>query len=164
MPSYLYVNEEHAVKKSIVILEDNDERRDAMTARIMERLPMYNLFITDDPNEFIRYVQEYSRDILVVSLDHDLYERFDQSTELTGMLVVDHLIQCDPTFPVLLHTSNQPDGERMQTRLREVGWTVEWITPFLDTAWIIDEWYPALKRAIRSKANYERVSVMENTD
>ena len=152
------------MKKCIVVLEDNDDRRQAMKERLDERLSMYTLILTDDPDEFIKYIHEYKGNILAVSLDHDLYEREDCSTVLTGMLVVDYLVQTEPSFPILLHTSNQPDGRRMQSRLRAAGWSVEWVTPFIDTSWIAKDWYCTLKRAIRSTSKHERVSTIDNAD
>lgn len=138
--------------KCIVVLEDNRERRVAMGRWLADRLPMYDLKITDEPSEFVACIRNRAGDILAASLDHDLHEREDQSTEITGMLVIDRMVEMSPTFPVLLHTSNRPDGERMRSRLTEAGWTVEWITPFDDTAWIGEDWYPALKRIIRKLA------------
>lgn len=140
------------MRKRILILEDNDDRRQAMTRWLTERLAMYELALTDDPDEFIRHTRERPEDILVVSLDHDLYDRADQSTELTGMLVVDYLVEIPPRFPVLLHTTNTRDGERMRSRLVKRGWDVEWVVPFDGTSWVGTDWYPALKRAIRKAA------------
>lgn len=142
------------MKKCIVVLEDNEDRRNAMKQWLDERLSMYELLLTDDPDEFIRYLRDRANDIIVVSLDHDLYDRADQSTTLTGMLVVDHLMGLQPTFPVLLHTSNNRDGERMQSRLVNRDWYVDWVTPFDGTSWVATAWYYALKKAIRKGARY----------
>lgn len=150
--------------KCILVLEDNDDRRDAMQDWLDERLSMYELVITDDPDEFIRQANQRSPDILAVSLDHDLHERADQSTTLTGMLVVDHLEKLRPTFPVLLHTSNTRDGERMRSRLVERGWDVDWVTPFDDTSWVATSWYHALKRAIRKTARQGQLPVTNDVD
>ena len=64
---------------------------------------MYEHFITNDPNELIGVLTLRLDDILVVSLDHDLHERPDGSTELTGMMVADFLVTLRPSFPILLH-------------------------------------------------------------
>lgn len=144
---------------SIVILEDNADRRDAMMQWLEERLPMYGLIFTDDPDTFIGHVRELGSSVLAASLDHELYDREDASTTLTGMHVVDHLVTMTPTFPVLLHTTNRPDGERMQARLKSGGWSVEWVVPFDGTNWIATDWYRALKRAIRSTAPREKTPV-----
>ena len=152
------------MKKRILVLEDNDDRRRAMRQWLDERLSMYELRLTDDPNEFIQFLSERPEDVLAVSLDHDLHERADQSTSLTGMLVVDHLAELRPAFPVLLHTTNRPDGERMRSRLAQHGWYVDWVVPFDGTSWVATDWYYALKRAIRKTARPERVTIADDAD
>jgi len=136
----------------ILILEDNTDRRVAMTDCLGERLSMFPLHITDDPDEFVEHLRQSSAEILAISLDHDLHERPDQSTTLTGMQVVDYLVTIPASFPVLMHTSNRHDGETMRSRLTESGWRVEWVIPFDGTTWIATDWYRALKRAIRASA------------
>ena len=138
--------------KRILILEDNTDRRTAMTECLGERLSMYSLHLTDDPDEFVEHLRQFSGDILVISLDHDLHERPDQSTTLTVMQVVDYLVTIPPAFPVLMHTSNRHDGETMRSRLTESGWGVQWVVPFDGTTWIATDWYRALKRAVRANA------------
>lgn len=148
----------------ILVLEDNAERRAAMRARVAERLPMYELILTDDPGTFIGHLRDRGSRVLVVSLDHDLHERADQSTDLTGMQVVDHLVRQEPAFPVLLHTTNERDGARMEQRLKRGGWSVTWVKPFADTEWVNLAWYPALKRAVRCAAPLEPVPESDDRD
>ena len=88
--------------KYILVLEDNDDRREAMQQWLTERLSMYELLLTDDPNECIDHIRGCRQNILVASLDHDLHERPDHSTTLTGMQVVDYMVGIVPAFPVLL--------------------------------------------------------------
>ena len=148
--------------KRILILEDNADRRDAMQQWLTDQMPMYPLLVTDDPKAFIGYVREYAGNILAISLDHDLHERPDQSTTLTGMQVVDYLVTISPSFPVLMHTSNRHDGETMRSRLTEAGWGVQWVIPFDGTTWVATDWYHALKRAIRAAAPRELVSAVSD--
>lgn len=150
--------------KCILVLEDNDDRRAAMRDWLCERLPMYELILTDDPAEFLGYVRVRLPDILAVSLDHDLHERPDGSTSLTGMQVVDHLVKSPPAFPVLLHTSNDRDGERMRSRLTRSGWNVTWVPPVDGTTWVATAWYHALKQAIRTTARRESVPAGDGSD
>jgi CheY-like chemotaxis protein len=152
------------VAKCILVLEDNDDRRAAMEKWLADRLYMYEAVLTDDPGECVTLIGKCRDNILTVSLDHDLHERRDHSTELTGMLVVDFLVKMPPEFPVLLHTSNQPDGERMRSRLTRSGWSVDWVTPFDDTNWVGLSWYPALKRAIRKTARRAPPSPADDRD
>ena len=148
----------------IAILEDNADRVLAMKKWLDDRLSMYDRFITNDPHELIDKLRERMEDVLAVSLDHDLHERPDGSTELTGMMVVDFLGTQRPRFPVLLHTSNVRDGETMKRRLLSKEWRVTWVTPFDDTTWIGNDWYPTLKKAIQRGAIPERVPASGEKD
>ncbi len=120
-----------------------------MTLWLDKRLGMYEHFFTDDPNEMNRVLGERMDDIIAISLDHDLFDRAIGGIELTGMMVADFLTTQPPRFPVVLHTSNARDGETMKRILREAGWRVRVVTPFDDTTWVGNEWYPTLKKAIR---------------
>ena len=150
--------------KCILVLEDNPDRRDAMREWLDDRLPMYELVLTDDPAEFIDHLRERPERVLAASLDHDLHERADMSTALTGMIVADYLAGIEPAFPVLLHTSNRPDGERMLGRLSGAGWKVTWVRPFDGTSWVGEDWYPALRRALRGAARREAVAPGDDRD
>jgi CheY-like chemotaxis protein len=140
------------MRKSILVLEDNTDRREEMHKWASDRLGMYELLMTDDPGEMIHAIRTREQRVLVVSLDHDLHERPDHNTELTGMMVVDFPLTQPPTFPILLHTSNNHDWERMRFRLTDARWAVDWVKPFDGVSWISTDWYHSLKRAIRKTA------------
>jgi hypothetical protein len=108
---------------------------------------MYEIFMTDDPFEFNSFVDEHANDVLIASLDHDLFDRVDSSIELTGMDVVNHLILKTPNFPIVIHSSNRIDGERMKKTLKVHSWDVR--------IWIGTDWYPTIKLAIRSHRTVE---------
>jgi len=144
------------------ILEDNLERIGVMKEWLTDRLPMYEHAFTDDPETMIRLLEVKSGQILAVSLDHDLYDRADGSTELTGMIVSDYLAEREPTFPIIIHSSNERDSLTMKTKLICGGWKVQKVLPFDDTNWIGISWYPALKKAIRRAARLPpRIPVTE---
>ena len=137
------------MKKLIVVLEDNVDRRTAMRELLTDRFGMYDHFFSDDPTELIRQMRARIDDLLVVSLDHDLHERPDFNTEVTGMDVVEVLFRdWQPTFPIILHTTNTIRGDRMQEMLRSNGWPVSRVVPFDDMNWIARDWNPAIKKAI----------------
>ena len=144
-----------SVPRLIAILEDNVDRTAAMIAALTGRLSQFEHVITNDPGELIHILKTRMDDIVLVSLDHDLHERPDQSTTLTGMMVVDFLVTLPPRVPVVLHTSNVRDGETMKSRLREQGWSVTWVTPFLDTEWIGADWLPVVRKAIQRASRAE---------
>jgi CheY-like chemotaxis protein len=138
--------------KLIAVLEDNAERTRVMSQWLCDRLYMYDHLVTDDPHEFIDRVRLRYDDVLVVSLDHDLYDRPDHTLDLTGMIAADFLTTLTPRFPVLIHSSNQRDAAVMRDKLEGGGWFVAQVTPFDDTNWIGLDWYPTLKRALRKFA------------
>ena len=124
-----------------------------MTQCLEEGPGIYEYYFTDDPNAMIGVICERMEDIIAISLDHDLFDRAVGGTELTGMMVADFVTTQPPRFPIVLHTSNARDGEKMKRMLREVGWRVRSVTPFDDTTWVGNDWYPTLKKAIRHFAD-----------
>ncbi len=143
------------MKKVIVVLEDNADRVSVMKEWLADCLSMYESFFSDDPNEVIDVLQKRSQSILALSLDHDLFERADGDLDRTGMEVVDYLSRGEPSFPILIHSSNQIEADRMKRRLAKHHWTVSRVTPFLDTSWIGTDWYPTLRKAIGRLAKKE---------
>jgi hypothetical protein len=137
----------------IVILEDNAERQTAMNSWLDDRLPMYVRHVSSDPDRIIAIFREHWASILIASLDFDLYDDPEMGTHKTGGNVVDYLTtRTDHPFPVLVHSSNEPEAERMQRRLRKHHWATDRVIPFDGTEWIGHDWYPALKRMIRTAA------------
>ncbi len=124
----------------IAVLEDNPDRVAEMRRWLGERFEGYETFFTDDPDTLIGYLAGRPGAVLAVSLDHDLHERPDMSTEVTGMQVVDYLVTQPPRFPVVVHSSNRPAVARMRRRLTRKNWGVSVVVPFDDTAWIGDDW------------------------
>ncbi len=152
------------MRKIIVVLEDNSDRIAAMKLRLEDRLSMYDAHFSDDPGEIVDVLTRRKGDVLAVSLDHDLFERADGSTEITGMDVAEFLSRTEPDFPVLIHSSNQIDADRMQRLLTKNRWPVTRVTPFNDTSWIGDDWYPALRRAIGKFAASESVPTADTDE
>lgn len=143
----------------IAVLEDNADRVRVMKEWLADRLPMYETYFTDDPASTNDVLAERADDVLAVSLDHDLYDRRDCTTELTGMIVAEFLAQREPTSPVLIHSTNDRDSGVMKAKLVEAGWRVSKVVPFDDTNWIGLTWYPALKKALRRAAAHRVTSV-----
>jgi CheY-like chemotaxis protein len=137
------------MKKLIVVLEDNGDRVEAMRQWLEDRLSMYDTFFSDTPARSIDVLDREGERVLAVSLDHDLLELADGRTDLTGMIVAEHLTNLTPSFPVLIHSSNGREADRMERVLRKGRWTVYRVHPFLDTTWIGTDWYPTLRKAIK---------------
>lgn len=132
----------------IAILEDNADRVAAMTEWLVERLGMYETFVTADPDVMIAILHEREADLLFVSLDHDLFEGPDP--DATGMPVAEYLATRPPVCPVVVHSSNTLAAESMVRILKRADWTAQRVIPFEDTAWVGDDWFPTLRRLLRS--------------
>jgi hypothetical protein len=140
------------VSKLIAVLEDDRGRVEVMAQWLKDRLWMYDHFFSDDPDTLIAHIRPRLNDVLVVSLDHDLHSRPDGNTEVTGMRVAEFLATIPASFPVLIHSTNEHEAGRMKHILKQKGWSVRSVVPFDDTNWIGVEWYPTLKKALRSNA------------
>ncbi len=128
----------------ISILEDNFERRQAMTARMQDRFPQYPLRFFHVPAQMIHHLQHNLQCTLLISLDHDLdllpgadHAMIDPGT---GMEVADWLQLQSPTCPVIIHSTNLSAAKQMTAKLRRTGWTISRITPYDDLVWVDAEW------------------------
>ena len=63
--------------------------------------------------------------------------------------------------PILVHFTKDSGPGDLSGRLLQKGWQVNSIGPVQGLDWIGEQWYPALKRSLRSLANAEPVSVLD---
>ena len=139
-------------RKIIAVLEDNADRVAAMKKWLNDRFGMYEHFITDDPRRLLEVLGERAEDVLVVSLDHDLFDSSHGREDATGMDVIHALVRGKPAFPVIVHSSNSIAAEKMVRRLRNKKWNVVSVMPIEDTAWIGRDWFYELRRLINARA------------
>jgi hypothetical protein len=136
----------------IAILEDNDDRRAVMRARLTDRFYQYQTCLFASAGEMIHFLNEHLADTLVISLDHDLEllpGPDGQCTDPgTGREVADYLARRDPVCPVIIHTTNVAAAAGMERVLHEAHWRTCRVVPFDDLQWIETEWFPAVRRAI----------------
>lgn len=149
------------MSKLIAVLEDDPGRVEVMARWLKDRLWMYEHFFSDDPDTLIGHIRPRLNDVLAVSLDHDLHGRPDGNTTVTGMMVAEYLTGVPPTFPVLIHSTNEREAARMRLLLKRKNWKVKSVVPFDDTNWIGAEWYPTLARSLRAFATPASVEEVE---
>lgn len=141
----------------IAILEDNLDRRERMKAWLDDRLYMYGQAFFDDAKDMNHWLEQHRGELLAVALDHDLDLKPSGDGRWldpgTGRMVADYLAQFKPICPVLVHSTNAPAAAGMVAVLQERGWMVDAVTPYADTQWIDESWWPALRRLILSSAN-----------
>lgn len=140
--------------REIVILEDNEERRQAMLARLNDRFPQFPVCFFHKPAKMIEYLEEALPRSLLLCLDHDL-DLIPQSDGAlhdpgNGMAVVDWLIAQPPACPVIIHSTNLHAAKAMKRNLRKSGWKADRITPYDDLSWINAEWFSAVRDVLIS--------------
>jgi len=136
----------------IVILEDNADRRRVMLDCLRDRFPQYEVLFFRSASEMVGHLQRHLGRVLAISLDHDLEPADPRSPEAadpgTGRDVANFLATRRPTCPVVIHSSNTFGTLGMKDVLDETHWPTYVVTPFDDTAWIAESWFPTVRRAI----------------
>ena len=136
----------------IVILEDNAERRAVMQACLADRFYTFDAHCFDEPASMIEFLRTNLPETIAISLDNDLDPKPGADGRLIdvgeGRQVANFLAAHEPVCPVVIHTSNAPAADAMTDTLRTAGWKTRRVVPFDDTAWIGDDWFPAMRRAV----------------
>ena len=136
----------------IVILEDDSARVAAMTAVLHELLPSTRPVFFEDANQMLAWLAEHLGEVDLISLDHDLPIRRDTENRLidcgTGRQVADYLAAMSPTYPVIVHSSNEPCAAGMMAVLEEAGWPCRRVYPRDDLEWIADAWAETVRECL----------------
>jgi hypothetical protein len=100
----------------------------------------------------IRFLEAHLAECIAIALDHDLELKPGADNRCidpgTGRQVADYLASNRPICPVIIHTSNSDAAVGMQLVLKDAHWKTRRVLPFEDLAWIVDDWFPAMRRAI----------------
>ena len=130
--------------KTILILEDNDERIAAFQKSVAALGREFELKVWRDAPSMIAGAEEFFPTAVLISLDHDLNPMPGVTTDPgTGLDVARFLGDHMPVCPVLIHSSNTDRVYSMHNELRFAGWIVDRVGP-LGTDWIETSW---LRRA-----------------
>lgn len=140
---------------NIFILEDNAERCAVMRDCLADRFWQYPLHFFNDASAMIAVLKSKLPDSLLIALDHDL-ELLDDAGRCidsgSGRDVADFLAQQSPVCPIVIHTSNAPAALGMELVLQDSGWVTHRVSPYDDTRWISEAWFPAVRNAIVDSA------------
>lgn len=135
----------------IVILEDNADRCRVMRDCINDRFPQYPVLCFRSASAMTEYLERSLDRVIAISLDHDLEPETLDSDEAdpgTGRDVANFLATRPPTCPIVIHTTNTFGALGMKDVLEQAGWQTYPVSPFDDTAWIAQVWFPTMRRAI----------------
>jgi len=146
----------------IVILEDNQDRQQAMRDCLTDRFHQYEVVFFDNASEACSYLESNLESALILSLDHDLEFKPANDDRMqdpgTGRDVADLLASKRPTCPIIIHTTNTVAGDGMQFLLQEANWETHRVHPFGDLEWIPTKWFRTLRDAVVGTARSRQIS------
>jgi CheY-like chemotaxis protein len=133
----------------IVILEDNADRCRVMQECLADRFPQYPVYCFRTAATLIEHLERSLECVIAISLDHDLEPETRGSGDPgTGRDVANYLATRAPICPIVIHTTNAFGALGMKDVLEQAGWHTYSVSPFDDTAWIPQVWFPTMRRAI----------------
>lgn len=136
----------------IVILEDNQERREEMERLLKKRCHFASYRFFEISSECIAHLEVELPDTDLICLDHDL-EMIDSGDGTcrdpgTGREVADFLALRPPVCPVVIHSTNSHAVMGMKAVLEEAGWVTHTVSPWGDLEWIRREWWPQVRKFV----------------
>ena len=139
--------------KTILILEDNDERIAAFQETVAMLKDAFELKVWRDAPSMIAECEVFFPTAALISLDHDLNPvPGGMADPGTGLDVARFLGDFLPVCPVLIHSSNTDRVYSMHNELRFAGWTVDRVGP-LGTDWIETSWLRTVRQLLGEHPN-----------
>ena len=134
---------------TLVILEDNAERVEAMRAQLQKEAINLAVEVFPDAPSCISWLGSHLHEATIISLDHDLEPVSGALADPgTGRDVADWLAGQLPKRPVIVHSSNNVSAFGMQMALEEGGIVVDRVSPYEDLKWIRQVWIGAVREIL----------------
>ncbi|HTV42694.1 MAG TPA: ADP-ribosylglycohydrolase family protein [Candidatus Sulfotelmatobacter sp.] len=145
--------------KTILILEDNEDRIAGFERAVAELGDGFELKIWRDAPSMIAECEQYFSSVALISLDHDLNPQPGATTDPgTGMDLAEFLADFLSVCPVLIHSSNTNCAYSMLNKLRFAGWTVDRVGP-LGVEWIGITWLKRMRQLMEQCPNCWKVNL-----
>lgn len=145
--------------RTILILEDNDERIAGFQKAMAEIGGGFELKIWREAHSMIAECAEYFPSTTLICLDHDLNPQPGVTADPgTGLDVAKFLADFLPVCPVLIHSTNADRVYSMINELRFAGWTVDRVGP-LGTDWIETSWLRRMRELLSTPENTLKASL-----
>ncbi len=125
-----------------------------MIGRLAKRFPLLRVTFFDASKAMIDFMNsDELLDVAMISLDHDLEfiagENGDWVDPGTGLEVAKWLSeQPKPICPVVVHTTNSREGDKMMRLLKKTHWVSYRVIPHGDLEWIDTVWLRVVRNAI----------------
>lgn len=147
----------------IVILEDNSDRREAMSAVLDDLFPnMAVTYFTTSREMIDHLISTGIYDVALISLDNDLDLLESADGTLVdagdGLDVAKWLLTKPPVLPVVIHTTNTPVGSQMEDLFGADGWIHARVVPYDGESWIRERWRSIVRELVVSYAPSTTVS------
>jgi len=141
------------IPKTILILEDNDERIIAFRNAVAALGDGFELKVWHDAPAMISECEAFFPTAILISLDHDLNALPGDSADPgTGLDVASFLSDFLPVCPVVIHSSNTDRVYSMQNELRFSGWVVDRVGP-IGADWIETSWLRLARALVIQQSN-----------
>ena len=148
-----------SASKSILLLEDNEERIAAFRNAVEKLGPDYRLVLWRDAPSMIAECEGFFSSAALICLDHDLNPVAGSVGDPgTGLDVARFLGDFLPVCPLLIHSSNTDRVYSMHNELRFANWTVDRVGP-IGNDWIATSWLRAARRMLEQWGNTWRVEL-----
>ncbi len=139
--------------KTVLILEDNDERIAAFQQAVGTLGSGFDLKVWRDAPSMIAECETFFPTAALISLDHDLNPIPGAIADPgTGVDVARFLGDFIPVCPVLIHSSNTDRVYSMHNELRFAGWVVDRVGP-IGTDWIETSWLRGARGLLTEHGN-----------
>jgi ADP-ribosylglycohydrolase len=139
--------------KTILILEDNDERIAAFQKAVATLGDGFGLKVWRDAPSMCAECEDYFPTVALISLDHDLNLMPGATVDPgTGLDVAKFLAECRPACPVIIHSTNAERAHSMHNELRFADWTAERVGP-IGTGWIETIWLRKAREFLSAHPN-----------
>jgi ADP-ribosylglycohydrolase len=150
--------------KSILILEDNDERIAAFRKTVTALGDGFELKVWQDAPSMIAECEAFFPNTALISLDHDLNPMPGATADPgTGLDVAKFLADFLPACPVLIHSSNTDRAYSMQNELRFSHWVVDRVGP-IGTDWIGTSWLRKVREMMAGQGNTWKAEIPADHD
>lgn len=136
------------MRNLILILEDNQERREGFSAVLNELAPECEVRYWHNARVMVEELPAVLSKARLISLDHDLNEVPDEEDARDGLLIAEFLAKQIPTCPVVVHSSNYERSLSMVNELSYAEWQVERVGPVC-ADWIATLWGPVVESLLK---------------
>lgn len=134
--------------KTLLLLEDNDERIAAFESALPELGPDWQMRVWRNAPTMMEECADCFSETHLIALDHDLAPQPGETRDPgTGLEVAKLLASHFPFCPVIIHSSNADRAWSMYNELHFGGWTVERFSPIGDD-WFSKIWLPKARELI----------------